>query len=77
MMLSAVDHGTQGGEQCQTGDAQVVGPLAPIAGLVDQGLADIEKDCFECHGYVGAGGNEADMVVDSAPAVERMQAVHD
>ena len=44
MVLPVSDDRTQHGEEGEPRDAQPVGPVAPGARLVDQGLADVEDD---------------------------------
>src|SRR5450432_602561 len=46
-MPAALDHGAERRGECETRYAHPVGPVAPVPGLVDQGLADVEDDAAD------------------------------
>src|SRR5712692_9998087 len=49
MVLAALDHGAEDGEERELRDAGPVGPFAPVARLVDERLADVEHDRPHSH----------------------------
>ena len=53
MVLAALEDAAEDGEQRQRRHAQPVGPGPPGAGLVDEGLADVEDDGLDALAQAG------------------------